>query len=156
MALSLWGIVSGLLLCTTPAYAAEEKGKEPTVITSQTLWADNKEKTALFEGSVVAKKGETTLSSDKMLVHYSEDKGNNIKRIDAEGHVKLIKGDRTVTSQTATYLIDPERVIFTGDPVATDGDNVVKGTKMTYFIKDDRYTVENSKVFLKEKKSQKQ
>jgi hypothetical protein len=33
-----------------------------------------------------------------------------------------------------------------------DGDNVVSGTKMIYFMVDDRFLVENSKVILKSKK----
>ncbi|BCB96961.1 hypothetical protein JZK55_18830 [Dissulfurispira thermophila] len=99
-----------------------------------------------------------TLFADKMLVYYSEEKGSsNIKRIDAEGNVKLIKGDRVVTSKFATYFAEPEeRIIFTGEPKATEGENVVIGTKMIYFMKDDRSIVENSKVLLIERKGEKQ
>ncbi len=142
--------------CLVPDVFAQEKkaAKEPTIITSEILTADNKAKTALFEKSVVAKKGEMTLFADKMLVYYSEEKGSsNIKKIDAEGNVKLIKGDRVVTSKFATYFAEPEeRIIFTGEPRASEGENVVTGTKMIYFMKDDRSIVENSKVFLIEKK----
>ncbi len=146
-------IVAGLILCGSPAGAAGEKGKEPTVITSRSLTADNKAKTALFEGAVVAKKGDMTMSADRMLVHYADEKGGGIRRIDAEGNVKVLKGDRAVTSQAATYLTDPERIVFTGEPAATEGENVVRGSRMTFFVKDDRYTVENSKVFLKDGKA---
>lgn len=138
-------------------FAQEKKtaSKEPTIITSEILTADNKAKTALFEKSVVARKGEMTLFADKMLVYYSEEKGSsNIKKIDAEGNVKLIKGERVVTSKFATYFAEPEeKIIFTGEPRATEGENVVTGTKMIYFMKDDRSIVENSKIFLIERKS---
>lgn len=143
------------LLATELSFAEQKKAsKEPTVITSQMLTADNKAHTALFEVNVVAKKGEMTLYSDTMLVYYSEEKGgSNIKKIDASGNVKLIKGERVVTSRFATYYAEPEEhVIFTGEPRASEGENVVTGTKMTYFMKDDRSIVENSKVFLAEKK----
>ena len=142
-------------LFTVLSFAGDKKDeKAPTIITSRTLNADNKAKTALFEGNVVAKKGEMTIFADKMLVFYAEEKGgSNIKKIDAEGNVKLIKGDRVVTSGFATYFAEPEEhIVFTGEPRATEGDNVVTGTKMTSFIKDDRSVVENSKVFLVEKK----
>lgn len=145
------------ILCffTASSFAAEkQKAKVPTVITSETLTTDSKAHTALFEKNVVAKKGDMTLYADKMLVYYSDEKGSsNIKRIDAEGNVKLVKGDRVVTSKFAVYFADPEEhVIFTGDPRATQGENVVTGTKMTYFMKDDRSIVENSKVLLVERK----
>ncbi|MGO9613502.1 MAG: LptA/OstA family protein [Dissulfurispiraceae bacterium] len=154
-----------LMICSlylfSPVFAtsfADEKQakKEVTVITSQTLTADNKAKTALFEGSVVAKKGEMTLFADKMLVYYSDEKGtSNIKKIESEGHVKLLKEGRVVTSQSATYFTEPEeKAIFTGEPKITDGENVVTGTTMTYFMKDDRSIVENAKVFLVNKDKQ--
>ena len=136
------------------SFAQEKKTDgDPVVITSQTLIADNKAKTALFEGSVIAKKGDMTLYADKMLVYYAEEKGSsNIKKIEAEGNIKLIKEKRVITSRFATYFAEPEeKVIFTGEPVAAEGENVVKGTKMIYFIKEDRSIVENSKVFLKSK-----
>lgn len=151
-------VVLCLLFFSGAGHSEEQKNKgkkEPTVITSQTLTADNKARTALFEGSVVARKGEMTLFADKMLVFYSEEEaGSSIRKIEAEGNVKVIKGDRVITARNATYLTEPEeRIIFTGDARASEGENIVTGTKMTYFMKDDRSVVENSKVFIVEKGS---
>ena len=135
------------------ADAGDKKQAEPTVINSQSLVTDSKAKTALFEGSVVAKRGDMTLYADRMLVHYADQKGgSNIRQIDAEGNVKLIKGERVITSAFATYFAEPEeRLVFTGDPRASDGENLMSGSRMTYFIKSERSVVENSKVFLKER-----
>jgi lipopolysaccharide export system protein LptA len=153
-------VIAVMLLClasltgVSPAEEQKSKGKkDPTVITSQTLTADNKARTALFEGAVAARKGEMTLFADKMLVFYSEEgSGSSIRKIEAEGSVKVIRGDRVITARNATYLTEPEeRIIFTGDERASEGDNVVTGTKMTYFMKDDRSVVENSKVFIVDK-----
>ncbi len=131
--------------------------KEPTIVTSQKMTTDNKAKTALFEGNVVVRKGDRTMYADKMLVHYSEEKGgSNIKEIDAEGNVKLVRGDRVVTSKFAVYYAEPEEyIVFTGDPRASQGEDVVTGTKITYFMKDDHSIVENSKVFIVSKDKQK-
>ncbi len=124
---------------------AETKG--PITVTSSKLTADNKAHTALFEGSVVAKTGTVTIYSDKMLVYSSE--AGKVTRIDVDGHVKMIKGERVITSDAATYYADDqERVIFTGQPKAVEGGNVVTGTKMIYLVKEDRSFVENSKVFM--------
>ncbi len=165
-----------LLLCATACFvqptgvlAAEAKkaqGKEPIIITSQSLIADNAAKTATFVGNVVARKGEATLYAEKMIVYSrkdadqgkepadntkpksDQDKGD-IEKIEADGNVRMVKGSRVITSRFATYYADhEERVVFTGDPKAAEGQNVVTGTKMTYFIRDDRSFVENSKVFL--------
>ncbi|MFO0752632.1 MAG: LptA/OstA family protein [Thermodesulfovibrionales bacterium] len=138
---------------------AAEKGpaKTPTVITSESLTADNKARTALFEGSVVARKGDMTLFADKMLVSYTDEKGSGtIRKIDAEGNVKLVKGDRVVTSRFVTYFAEPEEhAVFTGEPKATEGENVVTGSKMIYYFGNDRSVVQNSRVFLVNKEKQK-
>ncbi len=135
---------------------SEEKAqriKGPITITSEMLVADNKAHTALFKHSVVARTTDMTLYADRMLVSYNEDSGD-VKMIKAEGNIKLLKGARAITSQMATYYASEEKVIFTGEPHATDGENVVTGEKITYLLNEDRYLVENSKVFLKKQKIQ--
>jgi lipopolysaccharide export system protein LptA len=149
-------IMAVCLLCLLfpPFSSGEEKllqTKEPTTITASTLMADNKARTAVFEGSVVAKNDDITINSDKMLVYYAED--GKVTKIEAAGHVKVIKGERVITSDEATYFTEEEKVVFTGKPRAMEGGNVVSGTKMTYFMKEDRSVVENSKVFIENKKS---
>ena len=149
-------LISGLWLLTPVTYAIEKDAKQeqaPTVITSESLTADNKAKTALFTGSVVAKKGDTTLYADRMLVYYSESgSGGNIDRIEADGNCRLIRGDRVLTSGKLVYYAGAEeRAVFTENPRGAEGKNIVTGTKMTYYMKDDRSVVENSKVFIVEK-----
>ena len=162
-------VISFFFFILSPSHAAENDAKNaagkdakkeqaPTIITSQSLTADNKAKTALFTGSVVAKKADTTIYTDRMLVYYSEGgSGSNIDKIESDGNVKLVRGDRVVTSGKMVYYAGTdkdktdERAIFTENPRAAEGKNVVIGTKMTYYMKDDRSLVENSKVFVVEK-----
>lgn len=125
--------------------------KGPITITSETLMADNKAHTALFEKNVTAKTTDLTIHADKMLVFYKED-GGVVTKIEADGNVKVLREARIITSKSATYYADEEKVIFTGEPRAMDGDNIVSGTKIIYFMGDDRFLVENSKVILKSKK----
>lgn len=142
-----------MLLAVQTSAQEKKTARESTVITANMLTADNKARTALFEGSVAAKKGDMTMYADKMLVFYAEEKGSsNIKKIEAEGNVKVIKGERVVTSRFAVYHSGPEEhIVFTGEPRAAEGENVVTGTKMVNYIRDDRSVVENSKVFLVER-----
>src|SRR5664279_1361685 len=144
-----------LLLTSSSSFAEQKNESVPTVITSESLTADNKAKTALFTGSVVAKKSDRTLYADRMLVYYSEaGSGSNIDKIESDGNVKLVRGDRIITSGKMVYYAgNDERAIFTEGPRAAEGKNVVTGTKMTYYMKDDRSVVENSKVFIVEKEA---
>ena len=145
-----------ILFIFSPNVFSEEKAqriKGPITITSEMLIADNKAHTARFEHSVVARTTDMTLYADRMLVSYNADSGD-VKMIEAEGSIKLLKGTRAITSQKATYYANEEKVIFTGEPRATDGENVVTGEKITYLLHEDRYLVEKSKVFLKKQKIQ--
>lgn len=144
-----------IFLLSLPVFAAEKpaKVKGPIVITSKTLTADNKANTAIFEQSVVARTAELTMYADKMLVFYDKDTGN-VTKIDAEGAVKVVKRDRIITSQKATYFAEAEKVVFEGDPRAVQGENVVTGSTMTYLMGEDRFVVEDSKVFLVNKKEE--
>src|SRR3990172_12147740 len=74
--------------------------KGPITITSETLTADNKAHTALFEKNVVAKTTNLTIQADKMLVFYKED-GGDVTKIESTGNVKVLKEDRIITSKAA-------------------------------------------------------
>jgi len=153
MTLRLSSIISllALLAFAAAAAAAQPKVTGPIRITSETLTADNKAHTALFERNVVAKTGDMTMYADSMLVRYSEE-GGEVTRIEAAGNVRLQKGGRIITAANATYLAAEDKVVFTGDPRAVDGENVVSGETMTYHITEDRSEVKKSRVVLKNRK----
>jgi lipopolysaccharide export system protein LptA len=148
-------IISLMVMFLTPVLAYPEaerpKVKGPITVTSETLTADNKAHTALFEKNVVAKTSDMTMAADQMLIFYKEGSGD-VTKIEATGNVRLFKATQAITSQNATYYAEEDKVVFTGEPKAIDGENVVTGTRMTYFIKDDRSYIENSRVFLKSRK----
>ncbi len=122
----------------------------PLIITSKNLVADTKKKTAIFTGSVKAVKGEATFYADKMVVYYSDGE-KKVDRIDATGNIKLVKDDSIITSERAVYSAGDESVVFTGNPEARDSKNLITGTKMTYFLKEEYSVVENSSVYIRDK-----
>lgn len=146
-------ILSALLVHITASAAApiDKKEKKPIVITSETLTADNKNGTAIFEGKVVAKSDNVTMYSDKMTVFYDNSR-NKVTQIHAQGHVKVRKDERALFSDEATYLEEDEKIIFTGNPKAVDGENVISGTQIIFYLKDDRAEVQGSRVVLQNKK----
>jgi|MudIll2142460700_1097286.scaffolds.fasta_scaffold177472_2 lipopolysaccharide export system protein LptA len=149
-------ILSLFLILAVPGGAfaeeAKTKVKGPITITSESLTADNKEHTALFEKNVVARTTDMTIHADWMLVYYKE-QGGDVTKIEAKGSVKVYQEAKVITANEMVYFADEEKVVFTGSPRAIDGDNVVTGTKITYYTRDDRSVVENSKVILKNKQN---
>jgi len=142
-----------LFMSVLNAYSEEARPlvKGPITITSETLTSDSKAHTALFEKNVIAKTADMTIYADRMLVFYKEDTGE-VTRIEASGNVKLYKSSRVITSQNAVYYAAEDKVVFTGEPRAVDGENIVTGSAMTYYIAEDRSFVEKSKVYLKNRK----
>ena len=149
-------ILSLFLILAVPGGAfaeeAKTKVKGPITITSESLTADNKEHTALFEKNVVARTTDMTIHADWMLVYYKE-QGGDVTKIEAKGSVKVYQEAKVITANEMVYFADEEKVVFTGSPRAIDGDNIVTGTKITYYTRDDRSVVENSKVILKNKQN---
>lgn len=133
-----------------PAGAGDDK---KIVITSQTLTAYNKRNTAVFEGNVKTTAGDMTIYSDRMTVFYDNPEGNVIK-VHATGNVRLHKEGRTIFSEEATYLTEEEKIIFDGKPRVVEGENVISGKRIIYFLKDDRAVVEDSKVVLIKRQGQ--
>jgi len=128
--------------------ALEDKaGKKPVVITSQTLTADSKNNTAVFEGSVIAKTEDITIYSDKMTVFYDNSE-SKIKQIEAKGNVKVHSKEKAIFSDEAIYMDDEKKIIFRGNPKAVEGENVITGKQIIFFINDDRAVVEGSRVIL--------
>ncbi len=145
-------ILSALLIHVTVSAAnlIDKKGKNPIIITSETLTADNKNSTAIFEGTVVAKTDAVTMYSDKMTVYYDNAR-NKVTKIHALGRVKVHKEEKALFSDEAIYLEEEDKIIFTGNPKAVDGENVISGTQIIFYLKDDRAEVQGSRVVLQNK-----
>lgn len=113
----------------------------PITIKSNELSADNKGKTAVFTGKVVAKQGDVTIFSDKLTVYYS-DKKEDVERIEAEGNVRIVQQDRTGFANKALYDSIAGRITLSGGtPRVTQGTNTVTGEIITYYIDEDRSIV---------------
>jgi lipopolysaccharide export system protein LptA len=147
-------IIFSLCFIAPAAPLIEKAGKKPIVITSHTLTADNKNNTAIFEGSVIAKTDDITMYSDKMTVFYDNSE-SRVKKIHAVGNVKVHKKERAIFSNEATYLDDEGKIIFTGNPKAVEGENLITGSQIIFFLNEDRAVVEGSRVILLHKQGMK-
>jgi lipopolysaccharide export system protein LptA len=125
----------------------KEGDKKPIVITSETLTADNKNQTATFEGSVVATTGEISIKSDKMIVYYDNSE-NKVSKIHALGNVTVKKEEQAIFSDEAMYLDNEQKIVFSGNPKAVEGENLITGNQIIFFLKDDRAVIEGSKLIL--------
>jgi lipopolysaccharide export system protein LptA len=137
----------------------------PIITTADTLELDNKNKTATFTGNVEAKqeqKGKPPLiiNCDKMVIYSSEEGGkkpspsqskgnekknlnqqNQVDKIVASGHVKVVQGKNVATGETAVFTNADQRIILSGKAEFWQGKNLVKGEEITVWIKEDKALV---------------
>ncbi len=63
----------------------------------------------------------------------------------ATGNVKIVQQNRRATCQRITFQQDENKVILEGDVVIREGDNVIRGERVIYYIDEERSVVEGGK-----------
>lgn len=139
----------------------KDENDEPgqIVIESQTMEMDNQLKLVTFSGDVNAKRDDFVIDCDKMLVYYesmpstekTRESKTKINKIVATGNVTINRAmGEKATAEKATYHQKDDRLVLTGNPTVTRGDDLVKGDRITIFLSNDRSVVvegsENQKV----------
>lgn len=159
-----------LLLALFPAGVRAETALhvptgEPISITSDVMTVKNKENKAVFENNVVIKKGDLLMTADRVEVFLNGESlsarqgqasesvisGNRINegivsRLIATGHVKFQHGTKHAESREAVYEQAEDKIVLQGDPVLYEKEYRVTGTKMTFFLKENKSTIEESRV----------
>jgi lipopolysaccharide export system protein LptA len=91
------------------------KGKKgPVTITSQRLEAEYEKRLITYIGDVVAKHQDFTIYADRVLI-FLNDKVKGIEKIVAQGNVRMVQLNRTVTCQEATYYYEEGKLVLGGE-----------------------------------------
>lgn len=118
----------------------KDRSKLPITIKSNNMIADNKEKSAIFSGKVVAKQGDITIFSDRLVVKYA-DKSKEVEKVEAAGNVRIIQQNRIGFADKAIYESRSGLIILTGTPRVVQGSDSISGKVITYHVDDDRSEV---------------
>lgn len=122
---------------TPPAAAPKDRSTLPITVKSNEMNADNVGRTAVFSGKVVAKQGDVTIFSDKLVVSYA-DKGDGVEKIEAFGNVRIVQLNRTGLSDQAVYESSTGRIVMTGSPRVLQGNDRISGKVITYYVDDEK------------------
>jgi lipopolysaccharide export system protein LptA len=117
---------------------------DPIDITSDSVEANQKQNTVTFKGNVVAKQGDTTLYSNTLVIIYDPNT-KKLKEMIAIGNVKIVQLERRATSQKATFQQDENKVVLDGETVVREGENVIRGERVTFYVDEERSVVEGGK-----------
>jgi lipopolysaccharide export system protein LptA len=134
------------LLVPASASVALEKGdREPIVVTSTRMEADELGNMVTFIGEVILKKEAMTLTSDHLVVFY-DPATKGVREIEALGNVVVRKEGRIAHANKAIYDSKDEKIVLTGDARINENENQLGGERITLFMRDDRSIVEGGKV----------
>ena len=141
-----------LLLATGAATgaAAGLPSPRPLDIDAERLVLEGKENRAVFEGSVTVRRDDWTLTCEKLTVRY--DPAGRVTHLLAEGAVRVVQGARVVTAERAEFDNVEEVLTLTGDPIITEGKNVVRGKVVVYDLARDTVRVEKVEARIEAKR----
>ena len=145
-------------------------GNEPIEIESDKLEVLENENKAIFTGNVNVTQGPTLLKSGAMTVYYATDGGSaatgssSIERLEVDGKVYVKSDKQVATGDRGVFDMKTEVLVLSGNEVVlSEGNNVLRGCKLTVQMKTGRAQVDgcskgsgNGRVIMKLDPSSKQ
>ncbi|MFH0782810.1 MAG: lipopolysaccharide transport periplasmic protein LptA [Pseudomonadota bacterium] len=133
----------------------------PIHIESNRMTSTEKSNSVVFTGDVDAKQGDVRIRSDEMTVYYttadsaatkpkdkkkspppSEKKASQqVEKLICIGNVEVTRGEWLGTSKKMIYLSKERQVILTDNAKAWQGQNMVSGDKIIYYLDEGRSEV---------------
>jgi lipopolysaccharide export system protein LptA len=99
-----------------------------------------KENLIVFKGNVIARQKDIVIYADSVEAVIIED-GRGIEKVIAGGNVKIQQGLRVANCQKAIFYNVEQKVVMTGDPRVSEGDNIVSGDEIIFDIEKNRVDV---------------
>ena len=133
-------------LAVIPAVAADA----PIQIEADKMASTEKTNTVLFSGNVDARQADVRIRANEMTVFYTPAKPNKkgqktasqqVEKIICTGNVEVSKKEWLGTSKKMIYLAKERQVILMDNAKAYQGQNMVSGEKIVYYMDEGRSEV---------------
>ena len=141
-------VFAAAVLAGAPAVAQQlgPNSDGPVDITADELEVQNKACTSIWRGKAEALQGQARLRADTLKAIFKTKEGGSggtgtgacgdLIRMEAQGSVYYVTSkDQRVRGDAGTYDADAETVTLTGDVVAVQGQNVLRGSRMVFNTK---------------------
>ena len=146
-------ITAVVLLPIATARAAAEDSSEPINIEANRMVSQENDNAVVFIGNVDARQGKLTIRSDEMTVFYAATKNNKEKpaanqmeKLICKNNVKIVQNDWLGTGDRMDYFAKERKVILSGNAKAWQGQNMVAGKTIIYFLDEKRSVVEQDET----------
>jgi lipopolysaccharide export system protein LptA len=158
--IAMAALMTVVALAAQPAAAQlSQNTKAPIDITADLLETHNTDCTSVWTGSAEALQDTSRLRADVLTAHMDTKKGKSaaasgappgtgscgeLVSLDAKGSVYYVTPDRRVHGDQAFYDAANTTLTITGDVVAVQGKDVLRGTRMVYNTQTGEGHVEGS------------
>lgn len=128
-----------LALCGPAAAQLARNSNAPVDITADELEVIQNQCQAIWRGSAEALQETSRLRADVLRIFTKSGAAKagstnascgEVERMEAQGSVYYVTPQQRVRSNAATYLASSETITMTGDVVAAQGQNVIRGERM--------------------------
>lgn len=142
-------IFTALVFCTTDLISTASAEEEPIRVEADHMSSLEKDSSVVFTGEVDARQGDVRIRSDKMTIFYTEKAkeavdakvSQKVEKLVCNGNVEITRNDWLGTSKDMVYLSKDRQFILIGDAKAWQGQNMVSGDKIIYYIDEGRSEV---------------
>src|SRR5437763_14378047 len=110
-------------------------------MTGEWMEVEQKKNTITYKGRVVTIQADMTMRSEALIAYYDPET-KQMRQIVAEGKVNATQGNRVATGEKAVFDDKSKTVTLTGNPVMRQGNSQVTGTKVVYYMDQDRAIAE--------------
>ena len=157
---SLPATITAIALWVLVPLGAVQGAEAPIHIESNKMTSTEKSNSVIFSGDVDAKQGDVRIRSDEMTVFYhdmeSDPKGKDkkkaspagekkatqqVEKLICIGNVEVTRGEWLGTGKKMVYLSKERQVILTENAKAWQGQNMVSGDKIIYYLDEGRSEV---------------
>jgi lipopolysaccharide export system protein LptA len=118
-----------------------KRDRGPVEITAKALEFDYHKLELTYEGDVTVKQGDMTLQSDRLTVFLEQGAAEAVRKIIAEGKVRITQGDRVATGGKAVFDQGSRTVKLSEGAVLRQGLNEVTGEEVEVYLDEERSVV---------------
>ena len=141
--------LTGIAFAQTPPAPPQKKpfgnlaqDTSPVQIEAKTLTVLQQENKIIFENNVVLKRGPTVIHCDKMTAYYRP-KDQQVQKAICTGSVKVTHNETFARCGEATFDNDEQTITMKGSPVVYQGENIIRGDVLKYFLTTEKITGTN-------------
>jgi lipopolysaccharide export system protein LptA len=125
---------------------AYPEARKPIEILADSMVWNKKLGQAIATGNAKAVQGQTTIKANKIIAVLSEKNSQQIKELQASGKVVFLKDKQLATGDKATYYLNQDKVIITGNVELKKDGNIIKGEKLIIDFLSGLSKMEGSKT----------